>query len=67
MAENQYEFIKKRLAPCGLHCGRCFAFTDGDVLCRGEKPFQILNYKNMELTNKRKRIDSELKMDAYPF
>lgn len=31
MAENQYEFIKKRLAPCGLHCGKCFAFIDGDI------------------------------------
>lgn len=31
MSESQYEFIKKRLAPCGLHCGRCFAFTDGDI------------------------------------
>ena len=31
MAKNDYEFIKKRLAPCGLHCGRCFAFTEGDI------------------------------------
>lgn len=31
MPDKQYEFIKKRLAPCGLHCGRCFAFTDGDI------------------------------------
>lgn len=31
MSDKQYEFIKKRLAPCGLHCGRCFAFTDGDI------------------------------------
>lgn len=31
MADNHYEFIKKRLAPCGLHCGRCFAFVDGDI------------------------------------
>jgi hypothetical protein len=20
-----------RLAPCGLHCGKCFAFRDGDI------------------------------------
>jgi len=26
-----YEFIKSRLAPCGLHCGKCFAFCDGDI------------------------------------
>ncbi len=25
------EFIKSRLAPCGLHCGKCFAFNDGDI------------------------------------
>ena len=23
--------IKERLAPCGLHCGRCYAFIDGDI------------------------------------
>lgn len=26
-----YEFIKSRLSPCGLHCGKCFAFCDGDI------------------------------------
>ena len=26
-----YELIKNRLAPCGLHCGKCFAFKDGDI------------------------------------
>jgi len=26
-----YSLIKSRLAPCGLHCGKCFAFTDGDI------------------------------------
>ena len=26
-----YEFIKSRLAPCGLHCGKCFAFDEGDI------------------------------------
>src|SRR6266542_503959 len=26
-----YTFIKERLAPCGLHCGKCFAFADGDI------------------------------------
>lgn len=25
------EFIKSRLAPCGLHCGKCFAFVDGNI------------------------------------
>lgn len=23
--------IKDRLAPCGLHCGKCFAFIGGDI------------------------------------
>ncbi len=23
--------ILNRLAPCGLHCGKCFAFIDGDI------------------------------------
>ena len=26
-----YNEIKNRLAPCGLHCGKCFAFADGDI------------------------------------
>ncbi|UQZ88260.1 hypothetical protein C4J81_03150 [Deltaproteobacteria bacterium Smac51] len=26
-----YEYIKQRLAPCGLHCGKCFAFAQGDI------------------------------------
>lgn len=30
MAE-MYEFIKQRLGPCGLHCGRCFAFAEGEI------------------------------------
>ena len=25
------QIIKQRLAPCGLHCGKCFAFVDGEV------------------------------------
>ncbi len=23
--------VLERLAPCGLHCGKCFAFKDGDI------------------------------------
>jgi len=26
-----YDQIKTRLAPCGLHCGKCFAFVDGEI------------------------------------
>jgi len=25
------DLIKSRIAPCGLHCGKCFAFTEGDI------------------------------------
>ena len=31
-----YEFIKTRLSPCGLHCGKCFAFSEGEI-CRLSK------------------------------
>lgn len=31
MTDDHYEFIKQRLAPCGLHCGRCFAFAGGQI------------------------------------
>lgn len=26
-----YQKIKERVAPCGLHCGKCFAFADGNI------------------------------------
>jgi hypothetical protein len=26
-----YNQIKRRLGPCGLHCGKCFAFVAGDI------------------------------------
>lgn len=26
-----YDQIKLRLAPCGLHCGKCYAFSDGEI------------------------------------
>lgn len=26
-----YNFIKNRLAPCGLDCGKCYAYVDGDI------------------------------------
>ncbi len=30
MKENHFE-IKDRIAPCGLHCGKCFAYLYGDI------------------------------------
>lgn len=35
--EMTYDEIKNRLAPCGLHCGKCFAFKDGDISSYGKK------------------------------
>ena len=26
-----YNFIKNKLAPCGLDCSKCYAFVDGDI------------------------------------
>lgn len=26
-----HEKIKERIAPCGIHCGKCFAYTEGDI------------------------------------
>jgi hypothetical protein len=26
-----YTFIKNRVSPCGLHCGKCYAFVGGDI------------------------------------
>ncbi|SFM18007.1 Protein of unknown function [Desulfomicrobium norvegicum] len=31
MNDNRIEFIRERLAPCGLHCGHCFAFVGGQI------------------------------------
>ncbi len=31
------DFIKSRLSPCGLHCGKCFAFADGDIVQQSKK------------------------------
>lgn len=36
----EYREIKNRLAPCGLHCGKCYAFKDGDI---AEKSRQLRN------------------------
>lgn len=42
MKESRYEFIRRRLAPCGLHCGRCFAFSDGDIHVFSNKLKEVL-------------------------
>lgn len=29
--ENHYETMKHRPGPCGLHCGTCFAYQEGEI------------------------------------
>lgn len=31
------DYLKTRLAPCGLHCGKCFAFNEGDISYNSRK------------------------------
>lgn len=31
MRNMDYREIKNQLSPCGLHCGKCFAFKDGEI------------------------------------
>jgi hypothetical protein len=31
MAETTYELAKQRLGACGVHCGKCYAFAEGDI------------------------------------
>ena len=35
-------YILSRIAPCGLHCGKCFAFVDGDIKKQSEALKQSL-------------------------
>lgn len=31
MSKPTYELARERLGPCGLHCGKCYAYTEGDI------------------------------------
>ena len=31
MSETTYGLAKQRLGPCGVHCGKCYAFAGGDI------------------------------------
>jgi len=31
MEETIYELARERLGACGLHCGKCYAYTEGDI------------------------------------
>lgn len=60
-----YEQIKNRLAPCGLHCGKCFAFADGDI----KKYSNLLkeNLGNFDVYASRfTELLSEPKFEKYP-
>jgi hypothetical protein len=37
-----YNEIKHRLAPCGLHCGKCFAFAGGDIARQSQQLKELL-------------------------
>lgn len=39
---TELETIKQRLAPCGLHCGKCFAFKEGDIARLSTDLVQVL-------------------------
>jgi len=39
-----YEKIKERLAPCGLHWGKCFAYNQGDIVKNSTALKQDLDY-----------------------
>ena len=53
-----YEYIKTRLAPCGLHCGKCFAFKDGDIAKKSQAlqndlgEFSVYAERFVDLLNK---------------
>ncbi len=38
----EIEEIKKRLAPCGLHCAKCYTFKEGDIALTSAKLEQLL-------------------------
>jgi hypothetical protein len=54
----EYGQIKNRLAPCGIHCGKCFAFKDGDIgessrrLKQSLGNFDVYAERFVELLNK---------------
>lgn len=37
MSTNHKELILQRLGPCGLHCGKCFAFSEGEIASHSQK------------------------------
>lgn len=52
-----YDQIKFRLSPCGLHCGKCFAFVDGDIRNNSKRlkeslgDFDIYAHRFVDLIN----------------
>ena len=37
-----YDEILRMLAPCGLHCGKCMAYADGDIKKHAEELKRLL-------------------------
>ncbi len=37
MTKTHSDPIKEKMAPCGLHCGQCFAFKDGKIKKHSEE------------------------------
>ena len=64
MSEN-YDFIKQQLGPCGINCGKCFAFVDGDIHKHSNKLKELLG--NFGKYAKRfVKILDEPKFSKYP-
>ena len=40
--------IKKHIAPCGLHCGGCFAFNGGNIQRHSDEPV-FENYQSFKM------------------
>lgn len=37
-----YAFFKEQFAPCGLQCGKCFAYSKGDIVALSQQLQQAL-------------------------
>ena len=51
MAETAYELARERLGACGLHCGKCYAYTRGDIQAKSSQLANSLG--NFEVYAKR--------------
>ncbi|MDO4582095.1 MAG: DUF3795 domain-containing protein [Bacillota bacterium] len=56
--------VKERIAPCGLHCGKCFAFAEGDIHQHSNKLRE--NLGNFEPYAKRFEVQLDPVFSEYP-